>query len=242
MFRRKPKIEFINEIEGVAQLMPIIPAKDIKRSWVERAHSEFAAIRKDPNWRNNKMMHTAKCPGIFALQRHGWVLRTWQDIEITTNGDGSNFVWRSPSTIGGDAVGFHPPHQLADYFGEWPKDTLRTLVKIHTGWRCIVPKGYYLMEMGLPLYEENRFTTVPGYFSREAGPASMNVQLMWHVMKGTVLIPAGTPIAQYVLVPKDQPEFTCRDVEKKDNIRLSHLYDASKFVKSYSEVKKLFGK
>ena len=240
-FSPQPKIEFINEIEGVAQLMPIVDAKSIRRPWVERAQKSFAELRADPNWRNYKTMHTARCPGIFTLHRHGWVLRTWQDIEITTNGDGTNFTWRAATSVGGDAVGFHPPEQLADFYGEWPKDTLRCLIKIHTGWRCIVPKGYYLLEMGLPLHEENRFTTVPGYFSREAGPASMNVQLMWHVMHGTTLIPAGTPIAQYILVPKEQPEMICRDAEKSDGLRLSHLYDASKFVKNYGDVRKLFG-
>lgn len=243
LFRRSPKkIEFINEIEGVAQLMPMIPAKQISRPWVDRAHAHFAEIRKNPDWRNSKTIHTARCPGIFTLQRHGWVLRTWQDIEIKTNGDGVDFTWRSPTQIGGDAVGFHPPEQLADYYGEWPSTALRTVIRINTGWRCIVPKGYYLMEMPVPLVEEHRFTTIPGYFSREAGPASMNVQLMWHVMNGTELIKAGTPIAQYILVPKDQPEMICRDAEKRDGLQLSHLYDASKFVKNYADVKKLFGK
>jgi hypothetical protein len=150
-------------------------------------------------------------------------------------------VWRSPSTVGGDAVGFHPAEQLANYFDEWPESALRTVIKVHTGWRCYVPEGYYLMEMPLPLTEENRFTTIPGYFSKESGPASMNVQLLWHVMNGTTLIPAGTPIAQYVLVPKEQPEMVCRDAEKSDGLWLSALYDASKFVKNYADVRRLFG-
>jgi hypothetical protein len=234
------KIEFVNEIEGVAQLMPLIPARQVMRPWVDKARADFAEIRKNPDWRNSKTIHTARCPGIYALQRHGWVLRTWQDIEITTHGDGVDFLWRTPSQIGGDAVGFHPPHQLADYHSDWPKDTLRTLIKIHTGWRCIVPDGYYLLEMPVPMVEENRFTTVSGYFSKDTGPAHMNVQLMWHIMSGSTLIKAGTPIAQYVLVPKDQPEMVCRDAEKRDGLRLSHLYDSSKFVKNFSDVKRLF--
>jgi len=113
-------------------------------------------------------------------------------------------------------------------------------LKINTGWRCNVPKGYYLMEMPVAHADDNRFTTIPGYFSQETGPASMNVQLMWNVPNGETLIPAGTPIAQYVLVPKEQPDIICREVEDKDNLLLSNLYDASKFVKNYRQVKKLF--
>jgi hypothetical protein len=239
---KSKKIEFINEIDGVAQLMPLIPAQLHRNAWVDRAVRDFAKLREMPKWNHEKTIHTARCPGIFSLQRHGWILRTWQDIEITTYGDGNNFIWKSATGIGGDAVGNHPPDQLANFFDEWPQNTLRTIVKIHTGWRCIIPKGYYLMEMPLPLGDEQRFTAIPGYFSRESGPAHMNVQLMWHVMSGSTLIKAGTPIAQYVLVPKDQPEIECRDVEKRDGLRLPYLYDASKFVKNYGEVKKLFGK
>jgi hypothetical protein len=69
-----------------------------------------------------------------------------------------------------------------------------------------VPEGYYLQEAPLPYSTEKRFTTVTGFFSKEHGLAQLNVQLLWHVMKGKTLIKAGTPIAHYMLIPKDQPE------------------------------------
>lgn len=241
IFERSSKMEFINEIPGVSSLMPIVESKSIIHNWVSNAHQHFANIRKDPNWKSNRTQHTARCPGIFTLQRHGWILRTWQDIVITTGESDYEFTWRSATSIGGDAVGFHPSEQFADYFDEWPEDTLKTVIRINTGWRCIVPKGYYLMEMPVAYSGETRFTTVPGYFSKEAGPASMNVQLLWHVKSGETLIKAGTPISQYILVPKDLPEISCRDEEKKDNLWLARLQDASKFVKNFNDVKKIFG-
>lgn len=241
LFKKKPTIEFVNEIPGVATLMPMIEAKEYKHQWVARAQQHFAEIRKDPHWRNNKMLHTARCPGIFSLQRHGWILRTWQDIVITTNGDGNSFTWRSASIHGGDAVTYHNELQYRDYMDHWPLHTLPLVLKINTGWRCNVPKGYFLMEMPVAHADENRFTTISGYFNQDAGPASLNVQLLWHVMNGEELIKAGTPIAQYVLVPKEQLNMVCREVEEEDKIWLSTLYDTSKFVKNYSEVRKIFG-
>lgn len=238
--RKKPTIEFINETPGVAQMMPMTPAKEFRHPWVDRAVRDFAKLREDPNWNHKKVIHTARCPGIFTLQRHGWVMRTWQDIVITTKkGDSSNFSWLCAHSQ--DGVGFHPPEQLANFWEEWPDDTLRTVVKINSGWRCIVPKGYYLLEMPIPLYEERRFTTIPGYFSREAGPASMNVQLLWHVLDGETLIKAGTPIAQYVLVPKDQHDMACRDATPNDQeLSAFSLYDSSKFVKSFGDIRRMF--
>jgi|DEB19_MinimDraft_2_1074335.scaffolds.fasta_scaffold06443_3 hypothetical protein len=243
-FKRKSKIEFVNEIPGVAGLMPIIESKHLKHPWVNRAMQDFAKIRENPNWRNQKMMHTARCPGIFTLQRHGWILRTWQDITITTFGasNPNSFEWTSASTHGGDAVSYHDVQQYYNYQENWPHNTLPLILKINTGWRCNVPEGYYLMEMPVAHADENRFTAMPGYFSKESGPASMNVQLQWHVAEGEVLIKAGTPIAQYVLVPKEQMDMTCRDEQDSDNLWLSNLYDTSKFVKNYNEVKNLFTK
>lgn len=241
LFKKKPKIEFINQIPGVSELMPIIEAKSFRRPWVENALKDFAVQRSDPNWKHNKLQHTARCPGIFTLQRQGWIMRTWQDIVIKTNGDRKSFEWRSASVHGGDAVSYHPEDQLYKFYSNWPENTLPLVLKFNTGWRCNVPKGYYLLEMPVTYSEETRFTTLPGFFYREAGPAHMNVQILWHVMDGEVLIKAGTPISQYLLVPKDQPEFVCREEQESDRLWLSTLYDTSKFVKNYNEVKKLFG-
>jgi hypothetical protein len=242
--KKIPIVEFVNEIPGVANLMPVIEAKHYRHKWVDRAVNDFANQRENSNWKHSKFNHTARCPGIFTLQRHGWIIRTWQDITINTKKGSDEFTWTSASNYGGDAVGFHPQTQLYQYFENWPDNTLKPVIKINTGWCCEVPEGYYLMEMPVALSDEKRFSTIPGYFSKEAGPAHMNVQLLWHVQDGETLIEAGTPISQYVLVPKEQAEMSCRDYdEQKDkNMSLSWLYDASKFVKNYSQVKKLFGK
>lgn len=243
----KKKLVFESTIAGMDKLMPIIPAKDYKHPWVSKALDDFAQIRSQPNYGMERMMHTARCPGIFKLQRHGWILRTWQDIVIETNGDGENFSWSTPFdqrfANEEEYVGSHPPDQLHQYMNHWPQNTLKSLVKIHTGWRCVVPKGYYLMEMPVPYSDENRFTTVPGYFTREAGPAQMNVQLMWHVIEGKTLIKAGTPISQYILVPKEQFEIEVKTIGEEANIHdIFKLSDSQRFVKNYNDVKNLFGK
>jgi hypothetical protein len=248
MFKwRKEKIVFETSIPGMDKIMPIIPAKDYKHPWVNRALDDLANIRKQPNYGMEKMIHTARCPGIFKLQRHGWILRTWQDITIETNGDGQTFRWTTPidqSVINQEEyIGSHPPDQLHQYMNNWPNNTLKSLIKIHTGWKCVVPKGYYLMEMPVAYSDENRFTTVPGYFTREMGPAQMNVQLMWHLTEGKTLIKAGTPISQYILVPKQDFDIEMKTIGKPANIHdLFDLSNQHRFIKNHNETKELFGK
>jgi hypothetical protein len=244
---KKPKIVFECLIPGVERLMPMIEAKDIRHAWVNRAVAEFKTDRQNPEFGMHKQVHTAKCPGIFNLQRHGWVMRTWQDITIETFGDGSRFEWTCPidqtllNKQAGECVGFHSDIQLANYMENWSSNTLRTLLKIQSPWRCVVPKGYYLMEMPVAYADENRFTTVSGFFSHEQGLAQMNPQLLWHVMNGKTLIKAGTPIAQYILIPKDKYEMEVKAARQVTKHEFFELANNHRFIKNYAEIKRIYG-
>ncbi len=248
MFKwRKEKIVFETTIPGMDKLMPIIPAKDYKRPWVDRALHDLANIRKKPDYGTEKMSHVARCPGIFKLQRQGWIVRAWQDITIETNGDGHTFLWTTPmdqSTFNKeDYVSCHEPETFHQYMNNWPENSLKTIIKIHTGWRCVVPKGYYLMEMPVVYSDEKRFTTLPGFLGREMGPSHLNVQMMWNVLQGKTLIKAGTPIAQYILVPKEEMKMEMKTIGKPANIYdLFDLSNQHRFVKNHNEIKELFGK
>lgn len=244
---RKPKVVFECLIPGVERIMPMVEAKDIRHAWVNNAVTEFTMDRKKADFGMKKAVYTARCPGIFNLQRHGWVMRTWQDITIETFGDGSRFEWTSPinqrnlSKHAGEYVGFHPDIQLSKYMANWPSNTLRTLLKVQSPWRCVVPKGYYLMEMPVAYADENRFTTVNGFFSHEQGPAQMNPQFMWHVMNGKTLIKAGTPIAQYILVPKEKYGMEIKTDGKATEHEFFELTNSHRFIKNYAEIKRIYG-
>lgn len=223
LWNKQPKVEFFSLSPEVTELAPIIPAHKFRPDILMNSGKDFAAKKKQPDFGMTKLISTAKCPGIFNMSRYGFILTTWQDIVIETNGDGESFQWTTPSnqlgltnghTIG-EMVGFHPRHQYTDYVGQ-EKDTLANVLKIHTPWRCIVPDGYYLHEGPVPYNNDHRFTTVEGVFSREHGVAQMNVQLLWHVMEGKTLIKAGTPIAHYMLLPKKQPELVVRTATERE--------------------------
>lgn len=239
--RKDPVIEFVNVKPGVAELMPIIPAKEIKRPWVSRALQEFAEVRKNPEWNKSKFMHVSRCPGMFTMHRHGWVLRAWQDITITTTaGDLNNFSWLCASDQ--DGVGHHGQPLWADYYENWKPNTLRNLVKINSGWSVSIPSGYYLVELPLPHFEEHRFTVVEGFWPSDTGPVELNPTLYWHVLDGSTLIKAGTPISQYILVPMDDVKMVCCGERDVPNFDLRRLAINSRFVPNYSELRKYFSR
>jgi hypothetical protein len=243
---KQPKIEFFSMMPNLTKLAPIVPAGQFKPSWFAKAQDEFSDLTKDTSYGKNSITHTAKCPGIFNLIRYGYILTTWQDIVITTNGDKHTFEWRSPidqSKYDSPAVSFMHKEQLSDYMGGWD-DSLSCVIKFNTPWRVIVPKGYYLLEGPLPYTDEKRFTTMPGFFSREYGVAELNIQLKWHVLEGETLIKAGTPIAHYMLLPKDQPKLSVMDAtpEQIEADQVSKLQNTRKFVRDYGSSKCIFGK
>lgn len=241
MFWNRKKLTFKNNIAGVAEVAPIVPARSIGRKWISNAQVDFQKIRKQPEYGMHPMIHTVRCPGIFKFIRHGWVMKTWQDITIETNGNGNDFYWTTPidqkPLNGNDYVANHPSNQYADFFDEWYPNTLRNVIKINSGWTCNVPEGYMLVEMPITHSDDPRFTTITGVFFREQGPAQMNVQLLWHVLNGKELIKAGTPIAQYMLVEKKELEFVCEGIEKASDEQIFFINNCRKFVKNYKEIR-----
>jgi hypothetical protein len=245
-FFKKPKITFDCLVPGVERIMPMIPARELKHLWVQKALQEFADIRKNPTWNMQRIPHTVKCPGIFSLQRHGWVMRTWQDITIETYGDGTNFKWSTPinqkdlhpSKV--DYVGANSQEQFANYQENWRPETLRTVLKIQSPWRCVVPKGYYLLEMAVPYLDEIRFTTISGFFDSDHGLAQLNPQFLCHVPQGKTLIKAGTPIAQYILVPKEKVGMEINVLGSISDEGFYNMANNTRFATNYGEVRKLY--
>ena len=235
-------LTFINEVDRVADVYPIEKAKDIEYKWLDRLRSDFRDKSKQRAWKMEANLHAARCPGIFGLLRHGWVMRTWSDITIETVGDGASFQWRTPSKWDFQLIDFFPQEDLTTHFSDWPQRSLKCALKFNSGWRVKVPKDYYLLEIGIPYQDDSRFEVLPGVFLTEGGWAAMNPFFRWNVEKGIELIPAGTPIAQYMLVPRKEIDFSCENFDPKKH-RETHLLDwvkKTKFVQDLPHMRKLF--
>jgi hypothetical protein len=245
-FGKKPKIEFQCLVEGVDRIMPITSAKDSMPTWVYSAREDFINSRQTHDYRFTKQSHIAKCPGIFSLMRKGWILKTWQDIVIETNGNLDSFSWSTPinqkaTSVGVDYVDFHSSVNFRNYMQNWPKDTLNCIIKIQSPWVAKIPKGHYLLELPVPYADENRFTTLSGVFDCDHGPAPLNQQLQWHVTNGKTLIKAGTPLAHYLLLDKKDVDFinTVKQ-DKSDDFITRSLAVANRFNPNYKDLVKIF--
>lgn len=225
--KNKP-IKFYHPIPGIAESYPIIEAKKLKRSWLEQNGKDLNSfkheLKKCPiSELREKITSTnfvSRCPGIRHFMNKGYIIPNPIDFYIETNGD-RKFI---------TAAGMNPPHfgslfkiifhseeQLHAY-SEVPLNSCKTVIKVHTGWNIIPHKDYVFIVTSPHYNNEPRFTAAVG-ISDPAYDTQANIFLFWHVLEGRELVKAGTPLAQYIPIPRDlyQPELICQYLPKQNH-------------------------
>lgn len=248
-FFYKPQIRFVCLLPEVAKTMPITRASKVTFNWFKTAAENFKRQREMADV-GVSIKHIARCPGIITISKNGWIQKSYQDIIIATNGDGTSFRWQTPINQAGlkpghewvyDYVSQHDDNTIAPYNTLKP-DTLRTTIKIQSPWVVYIPKGYYLLFCPIPYPDDNRFTAACGILDGDQGPNFLNVQLFWHCLNSKEIIPAGTPLAQYFLIKKEDITETVAgfSVAEVEDLQLRRMTLESQFLPSYSKLKDIF--
>ena len=194
--------------------------------------------------------HTAKCPALQMWHNTGFILRLHQDLKMRTIGEGEDLTWTTPFQSSKEPlVSKHLTHSLYPFFDNWPKNTLKKIIKINLPWKARIPKGYKLVQMHPYMLDDNRFTTMAGVLHPHLGLAAVGTIPMWiHTTddEEEITLEEGTPLAQYILVPQEEPDFKIIDSIEDPNYekeeRMNHLLLSGKFQRSYSKVREYWKK
>ena len=264
--KTKPKLEFICTMPGVEEVMPIIRASEYKHSWITKAVQDMktngsisAPHRRDyeapkllpgQKSKDNEERHTAKCPALQMIQNTGWIMRLHQDVKIQTIGNGEDIKFDVPFQSQQEPiVSKHLTHAFYPFFENWPKDTMQKIIKINLPWQARIPKGYKLLQTHPFMLDDNRFTTMSGVLDPHLGPASVGtIPMYWHCTDDTqeIILKAGTPLAQFILIPKEEPDFTQvelnEDTKFQKEYRMNQLLLAGTFNRSYTKVREFWKK
>jgi hypothetical protein len=211
MFFKKEKVEFYSTNVNSLYSFPIEPAHKIKFNWLDRMRQ---TLKYHKNYEHN---HTSRCPGIFTPFKHGFVLKSWYDFRVVTNGDNTtmNIDYPSPDIFldSQESITHHDPDWLVNFFDnttiEGKKCHTKT-VKIITSWHVHLPKGWQLLQAAIPYNEETRFTAATGIYDPLINN-QITVPLFWNDLKSDTVVKAGTPLCY--LLPVKLPEF---DVEIRE--------------------------
>ena len=262
--KTKPKLEFICTMPGVEEVMPIIRASEYKHSWITKAVQDMktngsisAPHRRDyeapkllpgQKSKDNEERHTAKCPALQMVQNTGWIMRLHQDVKIQTIGNGEDIKFDVPFQAQGEPIiQKHLTHAFYPFFENWPKDTMQKIIKINLPWQARIPKGYKLLQTHPFMLDDNRFTTMSGVLDPHLGIASVGtIPMWWHETNDDVdvTLKAGTPLAQFILIPKEEPDFTQVDINEdpkfQKEYRMNQLLLAGTFNRSYQKVREFW--
>lgn len=225
--RRQPKVEFFSYLRGLETAYPVLPSSDMNIEW--RPDSAHRTKELSKNFDADNHVGTLRCSGIVQMTQVGWLLTTWHDFVIRTNGDGRSVRWAVPNKSVFHAIGnadpittFHP-HQYADLKGaQLPAQTMKSLVKVHTPWRFRISRGWGLLMLPLSYTSEARFTAAVGVVNQRYAD-QLNPVLYWHVMNGETLVKAGTPLCQILPIPLSMAPPVIRSITKNE-LRFERIY------------------
>jgi hypothetical protein len=194
------EIQFKSFLPELTKDFPIIKACEYRYDWYKFAVRD---LKEDPN-----ASHTAKCPGIIAINATGWIQRTYQNFTIDIVND-REFKWYTEidqnnafsNTIKfADYIDYHAPEQYYKYNPGAFENTCHTILKVNSPWYVVIPEGYSLLCMPVPYNDENRLVSATGILT---GKQWLNMQLYVKAISGRIEIKAGTPLQQYILIKNE---------------------------------------
>ena len=204
-----PEVTFISLLPHLEHMYPIYPSTDLRLPWMAESEREGHDRLKDISG-NRPGGVSAMCSGIVGLHQRGWIVPSWCDIVIETNGDGVSF--KSHSALPDRSFSNLPsgtPHPITYFAPEVygglpsspiPPNALKTVIKFNLPWVVRMSPGWGLLTLPLEYVKEPRFTATIGVLTPRISH-QINPILYWHVLKGQTLIKAGTPLMRVVAIP-----------------------------------------
>lgn len=204
------KITFFSTIPGVAEMFPILPAKEVLPKWLQAARIEHLKGDK----RNQTI---TRCPGVIDVLTTGFVVTTWHDFDIEITDHNISLIIPDKvltEMLEKDSLQIQSGDGMAKFIPQRPWSQ-KSILKINTPYQIIAPKGLKFLMIPLPYtdffsFESNTGILDPAYSSE------MNVQGFLNLGKGTYSFKAGTPIAQLIPLSSESFELVCRDMTPED--------------------------
>jgi hypothetical protein len=210
------KWKFWTTWQGLSITYPIVPINQVPVPWLGASRNYLQSQQQLLEHPTTNAAHL--CSGITASLNQGWIVTSWCDFIITTNGDLNTFEWRLPQRLASKYPAPIIEHFDSRIWGEHanlPLTTLKTVVKYNTPWCFAAPPGWGLLVTPLQYFNESRFTNTLGIIDPRQGN-QLNAVLLWHEVNRQTLIRAGTPLFQIYPIPLNRPEFSVEESGPKE--------------------------
>jgi len=213
MFKKQQKIEFFSKVPGLADINPIVPARNFKPNWFKACKEDYI---KNKNF--DRPSHLQQCPGIFDLYKTGFIVPLWHDTVIRTEGEDKGFAYVHPSeTLAelreGDPLGTHS-YEITKWLPKRPY-SIAPIMKFNTPWNVIAPKGVKFLMTAVAYSDTYEFEACTGILDPSIS-TEINVQGYWNIKHGETMLKAGKPLAHIIPLTEKEYEYEVRDANDHD--------------------------
>lgn len=233
-------IEFYSDIAGVSNAYPIVKPTEVLPKWVATVRADY----KQNVEKLKQTTHLYRCPGIFDLFGHGFIIPAWHDIEINT--DGENYGWLLPNEQLKDLMGSNHlaqahSHKTIGKYLPRPDYAHPSVLKLNTPWHVIAPKGVKFLMTSVPYPDTFEFQALNGILEPSIS-SEINIQINWNIKQGKYIIKAGTPLAHLIPLTEKNYELVVREKNKRDELwSLKRKYTNSmSFILNRKKVKEMY--
>lgn len=216
--KKTKEITFVSLVPGMAELHPIQHARLVKFDWVPKVLSEFKELKKHAT-PGRRFTSVRKCPAVFDVLKHGYVVPLPFDVEIEIKHEPNfQYRWRIDSAELQVLLGVGDPiTEQAKITGHQRPHSADNILKISLPWRIIAPKGLKILHNPIPYADNYNIESCIGMWDPTDSP-QLNIQCWVNMRDGIFVIPAGTPICQ--LIPITDKELTLKIRDANDHDRL----------------------
>lgn len=225
LFGKKPKIQFVTDIEGLPEVEPVVPAVKAIPEWFRTM-----VHKRDSTMDKGVIKH---CPAIPDYFRVGYTVRAWCDMRINVMERG-HAEWNTPDSR--FEIEWHPMRQFPDHLPEPHRSNALFLAKPKCPWHLITSKGYSVLQLP-PMYSYNDgWEVMPGVIHTDTHHF-IHQQILITGEPREILIERGTPLATYVPFKREEYDFSCEMETEKTRYRVkkSQLNISSKFKGGYRD-------
>jgi hypothetical protein len=225
-WNRKNKIEFFHKEPTIIENFPIIESKDLKLDWVIGARKHFQKTIKESGHAGRP--HISRCPGIFDLFKHGYIVSLHKEILIRLSKEKNafnQFEYHFPEDISSAAGRISKTDILSfnisgvDDFSmnliSKPPWAENFIIKIDTGWNIIAPKGVKFLLLPIAYPDNFDFTSTIGILDPSQATA-ISFQLFWNSTKPETLMQAGTPLGHLIPLTEKKYQMVQRIMNERD--------------------------
>ena len=227
------KVTFINTMPGLSETWPIAPMASAMPQWVRVARADYVKSK------DQRQSHLFRCSGIGSLYKTGFVIPSWHDVRVYSEGD-SQIQIQKPDTLHEASVDIQKGDGIAKFLPKRPWSS-SSIIKFSTPWHIISDVKFLMIPITYP--DNFEFEACHGILDPSVS-TEINVQVYWNKVGVPHTIDAGTPLCHLVPLTDEDIQLEIRDATDKDIqwLKKRHYVNHMSFLYNIKKMKQLYNK